>query len=340
MHFHCNAALNAKQRAYVGASARSRRDLAAHLHVSPTTIHRWSGRKETGDRSSRPHTIRYALRPEEEQMALALRAKGLSLDDLHEALLPVLPQLSRASLHRLLVREGVSRLHPQPKRTHSQFKDYAPGFLHLDCFKLPKLQATQAAPAQETPAQEEADEQTDEVWRYCFVAIDRATRLLFLWLYPDKTKHSATDFLRRVVAFFPFVIEKILTDNGGEFSLNCVRAQNKSRLRDDTVHPFEHLCEHLGIEHRQTRPYTPQTNGLVERANGLTKQNTLQKHRYETHQQMRRDLHLWWRFYNWHRPHRKLHRKTPWQTTLDWFDKQPHRFTRNPHLDPIPLLTW
>ena len=32
-------------------------------------------------------------------------------------------------------------------------------------------------------------------------------------------------------------------------------------------HEFDQLCQALGIEHRLTKPKTPQTNGMVERFN-------------------------------------------------------------------------
>src|SRR3569623_1286258 len=48
---------------------------------------------------------------------------------------------------------------------------------------------------------------------------------------------------------------EILSDNGAEF------ASRKS----PEEHPFEAMLIELGIKHRYTRPYRPQTNGKVQR---------------------------------------------------------------------------
>jgi transposase InsO family protein len=59
-------------------------------------------------------------------------------------------------------------------------------------------------------------------------------------------------------------IRKLLTDNGKEFT-------DRLFSRDKQVsgqHEFDQLCAALEIEHRLTRPRTPQTNGMVERFNG------------------------------------------------------------------------
>ena len=134
---------------------------------------------------------------------------------------------------------------------------------------------------------------------YCFVALDRATRLVYLSVYENKNKECATDFLNRCLEFFPFKVEKILTDNGREFTL----AGFKNRWGSETksVHPFEAKCAEEKIEQRKTRPYTPKTNGMVERANGLTKENTTKKNRYASAQEMKVDLARWRSFYNFDR---------------------------------------
>jgi transposase InsO family protein len=40
---------------------------------------------------------------------------------------------------------------------------------------------------------------------------------------------------------------------------------------------MDEVCEKENIEHRLTRPSTPKTNGMVERANGTIKSNTILK---------------------------------------------------------------
>jgi transposase InsO family protein len=42
-----------------------------------------------------------------------------------------------------------------------------------------------------------------------------------------------------------------------------------------TADGFEAACQSLGVEHRKTRPYTPRTNGMVERFNGRIQSEVL-----------------------------------------------------------------
>ena len=160
------------------------------------------------------------------------------------------------------------------------------------------------------------------------MAIDRATRLVYLWVYRHKDKEAAHDFLRRCLGFFPFRIAKILTDNGREFTLKGFKNRYGSRVK--TVHPFERLCQEQGIEHRQTKPYTPQTNGMVERTNGLIKQATTKRRIYENLAQMDADLQRWMDYYNFQRIHRRIGRRTPYQMVCWWYDKQPDLFLKEP----------
>ncbi len=88
--------------------------------------------------------------------------------------------------------------------------------------------------------------------RYLYVAIDRASRMVHLAVKDEETETCATAFLREAVATFPLRITHVLTDRGSCF----------------TADGFEAACRALGVQHRTTKPYTPQTNGMVERFNG------------------------------------------------------------------------
>ena len=54
--------------------------------------------------------------------------------------------------------------------------------------------------------------------RYLFVAIDRATRWVFIRIFPAKTAANARRFLRDLERACPIRIRTILTDNGKEFT--------------------------------------------------------------------------------------------------------------------------
>ncbi len=316
MQLHSNAATCPRQRQLIRNSTQTMRTLAHNLGVSLATVHKWTHREDRFDRSCRPDNIHYALQEEEESLLLWLRQTGeLSLDDLFDAMAPLMPHLRRSSLHRLLRRNGCSRLpkkEQQPTGHRGTFKEYGPGFLHIDCFYLPKLGGQKY---------------------YCYVAIDRATRLLYLAVYPTRNGDAATHFLRRCLQFFPFTIEKILTDNGREFTLNTFRNRYD---RAKKLSLFTQICHDNAIEHRQTRPYTPKTNGMVERANGLIKEGTTKRQIYDNAQEMKDDLHRWFVFYNFSRSHRQIGRITPYQAVCNWHQKQPELFRK----DPTELLAY
>lgn len=100
--------------------------------------------------------------------------------------------------------------------------------------------------------------------RYLFVAIDRATRWVFLHIYGDMTDKSSVDFLRPLKIASPIKITKILTDNGSQFT-NRFSMKNKTPSSQDA---FDRVCAGMDIEHRLAPPHYPQTNGMVERFNG------------------------------------------------------------------------
>ena len=88
--------------------------------------------------------------------------------------------------------------------------------------------------------------------RYLYVAIDRASRYVHLTVKNDEITAAAAAFLTDALAAFPFKFTHVLTDRGSCF----------------TADAFEGAVERQGVQHRKTRPYTPKTNGMVERFSG------------------------------------------------------------------------
>jgi transposase InsO family protein len=212
---------------------------------------------------------------------------------------------SRATLARFFEREGVGHLR-DPKAKIGTFKEYEPGFLHIDCTYLPTIQGKA---------------------RFVFVAIDRATRLAFIQVTDKRNMATAVRFLKASLEFFPFKVHRVLTDNGAEFTNRFFKRWPKAKTKE---HAFEATLKENGIRVRLTRPYTPKTNGLVERFNRLIKDATLGKAGYLCHQKLESDLRAWTDLYNLSRKHGSLKRKTPLQVTIEWYKLQPSIFTREP----------
>ena len=134
--------------------------------------------------------------------------------------------------------------------------------------------------------------------------------------------------MEQSLCFFPFQITRVLTDNGREFTLKGFKNRYGTKVK--AVHGFEQVCREQAIEHRTTLPYTPKTNGMVERMNGLTKENTTKRNRYETVQKMRSGLHGWFVRYNFCRKNRRIGGKTPYEAVLFWYAKEPEIFIKEP----------
>ena len=314
MQVHRNAATNRKQRLDAMGSSLSCRALAAKHGVGTTTAHRWKGRDSPEDRSSRPRVVRAPAERGWEEPALVLRRSGLTLDGVLGALREGFPHLVRSTLHRRLQRNGLGRL-PRAERETEAFKAYEPGFLHVDASYLPALGARR---------------------RFCFVAIDRATRLAFVGCYDDKTRESSVDFMRRALDAFPFRVHRVLTDNGAEFA-----ARRHGGRASRVAHPFTALLLARGIRHRLAALYTPQTDGMAERFVGTLKAGTVKRTEYPHHAAMEADLLAWCASYNRHRPHGGLRHKTPLQEARRWYKERPELFRRDPapFAESVPNLT-
>ena len=254
---HANARLTPKQREEIQKSAASVRVLAKSYGVTETTIRRWRSRAGTvgavADRSHKRHRLGQSTSMIEEEIIVALRQDvGLSIEDIvHVIHQCVNNKLSRSAIYRCLKRHGVHSLpqnQPEVKATpHGRFDDVPCGFIHIDLKHLTALER-QAS--------------------YVFVAIDRATRFAHIEIIYDRSAATVARALENFIKKFPHKIHTILTDNGSEFTDRFAEAVRLPKGRIPTGnHAFDRVCTHHGIKHKLTKPFHPQTNGMVERFN-------------------------------------------------------------------------
>ena len=88
----------------------------------------------------------------------------------------------------------------------------------------------------------------------CFVhtVIDDHSRVAYAEICTDEKAATAIGVLQRAVAWFTdrgVTVERVLSDNGSAYR----------------SHAWADACTDLGITHKRTRPYRPQTNGKIER---------------------------------------------------------------------------
>lgn len=97
--------------------------------------------------------------------------------------------------------------------------------------------------------------------------------------------------------------EEILSDNGPEFGI-------KSSTRKEQ-HPFERMLMELGIKHRYTKPYRPQTNGKVERFWRTLEEDLLRETDFDSLEELKDELLQYLYYYNHERPHLGIDGKKP-----------------------------
>jgi len=250
LRLHANATTTPRMRAYIQNSTASVAELAGELGVSETTVRRWRSRSSQSDRSHTAHKLSISLTGIEERLVVELRRDlQLPLDDIVEVMHRcVNPTLSRSAIHRCLNRHAISSRPRVVKEKPGVFDvDQPLGFIHLDIKYLPPLNRQRA---------------------YVFVAIDRATRFVYIEIHRNRRAATARAFLKRFIEVFPYPVHTILTDNGSEWTDRfAVDKKNKPFDKPSGDHLFDRLCADRGIKHKLTRPFRPQTNGLVERFN-------------------------------------------------------------------------
>ena len=148
-------------------STESSELLSARFGVSINTINKWESRVQLTDKSSAPIQIKYALSEFTKALIVGIRTSTwLPLDEIFDMVSTDQNPISRSSIYRLFVKEKINTVPQEKKDKVHKFKAYEPGYLHIDVTYLPKFNGLNS---------------------YLYVAIDRATRLMYYAVYQNKT---------------------------------------------------------------------------------------------------------------------------------------------------------
>ena len=262
---------------------------AAGLHgVTPPTARKWLGRYlaegQAGlmDASSRPKRSPRAIAPATALLIVELRQRRMLQAQIARSV-----GVSEATVSRVLARAGISKLSDlEPREPVQRYEHAAPGeLLHIDTKKLGRF---------EQPGHRVTGNRQIRArgigWDMLFVAIDDHARIAFTQMHPDEKAPQAVAFLRAAVAYYTglgITIKRLLTDNGSAF-----------RSKD-----FARTCADLGIRHKFTRAYRPQTNGKAERFIQSALREWAYGWTYQSSVERNHALASWQHHYNWHRPH-------------------------------------
>ena len=224
--------------------------------MSKTTIRRWRARDTVRDRPHTPHRLATTLNPLQAFVVVELRKLLLlPLDDLLVVAREFVgPELSRSALDRCLRRHGVARLADLLPEAEDQpplpktFKDYEPGFVHVDVKYLPRMP-------------DEAEH------RDLIVAIDRASRWVYFEIQSDQSVATAAGFLERLMPSMSNTIQIYINygakaDRGDGREFTAHRVSLPDRWLKKICRRFEPLGAPWGIPQQDREHWVHGTSHL------------------------------------------------------------------------------
>jgi transposase InsO family protein len=226
-----------------------------------------------------------------EAAVTAQRRLGLNRYEIHAVLRegrePV-PSLS--TIPRILVRHGLNRKTPAMIEAKRRIIKERLGELgHIDLHQLPQ-DIFLKAPAKPV---------------YVISLIDSLSRLAWAEVVTSKkalpVMFKALKIINTLNVSFGLRFEAIMTDNGAEFA---------ARTRPEE-HPFEAMLLELGVKHRYTRPYRPQTNGKIERFWRTLDDDLIDGTTFDDLDHFNTELFEYIVYYNKLRPHQAINGMTP-----------------------------
>ena len=198
---------------------------------------------------------------------------------------------SPSGVYKIIKRFGLNRLRPPMKEAKRRIiKEMAGELAHIDCHHLSKCLIT-----------------GENKRRYLVCIIDDCTRLAWAEVVDDIQALTVMFATLRCFNLFRerynIKFQEVLTDNGPEVGTR----DSKKKMQ----HPFERMLIEMGLTHRYTRPYRPQTNGKVERFWRTIEEDLLQETTFDSSEHLKDELIQYLIYYNEFRPHQGLNGLVP-----------------------------
>ena len=289
---HKNAKTTLAIRTEIKNSKESIYSLAKKFNLGWATVKRWKFSESLEDKSPRPHKLNTTLTPEQEDLICFERKQfKKTIEDIFFTLEDKIPNLYPMKIYRCLRRHDLGVLPEEfvkAERKIRKFRKYGMGYLHIDLLYAPKINKERS---------------------YIYTAIDRVAKIAFIMLGKRKNKETGAKFLKAVIAFFPYKINYILTDNGFEFSYKALPKGKKTKK----IHPFDKICQKHKIQHRTIKFKHPWTNGMVENFNKRIKNRVLTRYRFQSIFELNGKLLDFVDDYNQNKRLKSLDYKTPAQ---------------------------
>jgi len=272
---HANAALTPRARLRMAQLVVDRgwtRSAAAKMFmVSPRTAGKWADRYRAegiagmADRSSRPRRSPARTSEQLKRQIVALRwRKRLGPVQIAGQL-----GVPASTVHAVLVRCRINQLSNIDRVTGEPIRRYErehPGeLIHVDVTKFGNIpdgggwrfvgvvqgDANRRATRDRTGVK--ARKYHPKVGTgFVHTVVDDHSRVAYAEICSDEKADTAITVLHHAVAWFAergVTVQRVLSDNGSAYK----------------SHAWRDACTELGITHKRTRPYRPQTNGKIER---------------------------------------------------------------------------
>lgn len=219
-----------------------------------------------------------------------------------------------STVHAVLTRRGLNRLSHVDVASGEPARRYEhphPGsMIHVDVKKLGNIpdgggwRVVGRAQGRKNRATSRPDRRRGHtrgpLLGHAFVhtVIDDHSRVAYAEIHDDEKADTAIGVLTRAVAWFAqrgVRVEAVLSDNGAAYR----------------SHAWRDTCRTLGITHRRTRPYRPQTNGKIERFHRTLADGWAYSKHYNSEKNRRAALESWMHYYNHHRNHSAIGKVPP-----------------------------